>query len=66
MLTGARMDDKAFAEGRGPDPATMCYLLCGTGNPEYARQRQEGRSGGAAPAQPGGSGPNRGTRGTER
>jgi hypothetical protein len=50
MLTGARMDDKAFAEGKGPDPATMCYLLCGTGNPEYARQRQEGRSGGAGPA----------------
>ena len=23
MLIGARMDDKAFAEGRGPDPATM-------------------------------------------
>jgi hypothetical protein len=51
MLIGARMDDKAFAEGRGPDPATMCYLLCGTGNPEYARQRQEGRSGGAAPSE---------------
>jgi hypothetical protein len=50
MLTGARMDDKAFAERKGPDPATMCYLLCGTGNPEYARQRQEGRSGGAGPA----------------
>jgi len=66
MLTGARMDDKAFAEGRGPDPATMCYLLCGTGNPEYARQRQEGRSGGAAPAPPGGAGPNGGTSGTER
>ena len=66
MLTGARMDDKAFAEGRGPDPATMCYLLCGTGNPEYARQRQEGRSGGAAAAPPGGAGPNGGTSGTER
>jgi hypothetical protein len=50
MLIGARVDDKAFAEKRGPDPATMCYLLCGTGNPEYARQRQEGRSGGAGPA----------------
>jgi hypothetical protein len=48
MLIGSRMDDKAFAEGRGPDPATLCYLLCGTGNPEYARQRQAGRSGGAA------------------
>ena len=66
MLIGARMDDKAFAEGRGSDPATMCYLLCGTGNPEYARQRQEGRSGGAAPASSGGSGPNGGTNGTQR
>ena len=66
MLIGARMDDKAFAEGRGPDPATMCYLLCGTGNPEYARQRQEGRSGGAAPAPQSGAGPNARTNGNER
>ena len=48
MLIGARMDDKAFAEGRGPDPATMCYLLCGTGNPAYAASRMAGRGGGAA------------------
>ena len=48
MLIGARMDDKAYAEGKGPDPATMCYLLCGTGNPEYAKSRMEGRGGGAA------------------
>jgi len=48
MLVGARMDDKAFAAGRGPDPATMCYLLCGTGNPEYAKNRAQGRGGGAA------------------
>jgi hypothetical protein len=64
MLTGARMDDKAFAEGKGPDPATMCYLLCGTGNPEYARQRQVGRSGGAGPAPAGATpagGPAKGT-----
>src|SRR6476620_4778247 len=27
MLIGARVDDKAYAEGRGPDPATMCSLL---------------------------------------
>jgi hypothetical protein len=59
MLIGARMDDKAFADGRGPDPATMCYLLCGTGNPEYARQRQEGRSGGAGPASARPAGPTR-------
>jgi hypothetical protein len=66
MLIGARMDDKAFADGRGPDPATMCYLLCGTGNPEYARQRQEGRSGGAAPAPQSGAGPHGGTNGNGR
>ncbi len=65
MLIGSRMDDKAFDEGRGPDPATMCYLLCGTGNPEYAKTRAQGRSGGAAidgtpaPPQPGGSAPRR-------
>lgn len=29
MLIGARVDDVAFAEKRGPDPATMCYLICG-------------------------------------
>ena len=29
MLSGARVEDKAFAEGRGPDPATKCYVRCG-------------------------------------
>ena len=66
MLIGARMDDKAFAEGRGPDPATMCYLLCGTGNPDYARQRQEGRGGGAAPAPQSGATASSGTNGKPR
>jgi hypothetical protein len=66
MLIGARVDDKAYAEGRGPDPATMCYLLCGTGNPEYARQRQEGRSGGAAPAAESSAGTNGRANGTRR
>jgi hypothetical protein len=28
MLLGARLDDKAFAEGRGANPATMCYIVC--------------------------------------
>ena len=57
MLLGARADDKAFAAGRGPDPATMCYLLCGTGNPEYAKNRAQGRGGGAAvEGQPAGNG----------
>ena len=45
MLQGARADDRAFAAGRGPDPATMCYLICGTGNPEYAAARMRGRGG---------------------
>ncbi len=36
MLAGARADDRAFAEGRGPDPATKCYVICGFGNPELA------------------------------
>ena len=66
MLIGARMDDKAFADHRGPDPATMCYLLCGTGNPEYARQRQAGRSGGAAPATETAPGTNGAAQGSRR
>jgi hypothetical protein len=28
MLLGARMDDERFAKGRGPDPATKCYIVC--------------------------------------
>jgi hypothetical protein len=28
MLLGARLDDKAYAEGRGPNPATKCYIVC--------------------------------------
>ena len=48
MMLGARADDAAFAAGRGPDPATMCYLLCGTGNPAYSASRMAGRGGGAA------------------
>jgi hypothetical protein len=29
LLAGARLDDKAFAEKRGPDPATLCTSGCG-------------------------------------
>lgn len=29
LLVGARTAEKAFAEGRGPDPATMCTAACG-------------------------------------
>jgi hypothetical protein len=30
LLLGARMAEKAFAEGRGPDPATLCIVnACG-------------------------------------
>jgi hypothetical protein len=28
MLLGARMDDRAFAEGRGANPASKCYVNC--------------------------------------
>ena len=28
-LSGARVAEKAFAEGKGPDPATMCISTCG-------------------------------------
>ena len=31
QLAGARAEDKAFAAGRGPDPATVCGAGCGTG-----------------------------------
>jgi len=31
LLAGARASEKAFAEGRGPDPSTMCSAGCGTG-----------------------------------
>jgi hypothetical protein len=31
LLAGARADEKAFAEGRGPDPATVCSAGCGAG-----------------------------------
>ncbi len=33
MLVGARAEDRAFAEGRGPDPATLCnYVRCDSGS----------------------------------
>ena len=28
MLLGARIDDRNFAKGSGPDPATKCYIVC--------------------------------------
>ena len=31
LLKGARADELAFAEGRGPDPATLCSAGCGAG-----------------------------------
>jgi hypothetical protein len=31
LLTGARASEQAFAEGRGPDPATMCTIIVGCG-----------------------------------
>jgi hypothetical protein len=31
LLAGARASEQAFAEGRGPDPATMCTIIVGCG-----------------------------------
>ncbi len=31
LLIGARADERAFTEGRGPDPATICIGNCGNG-----------------------------------
>jgi hypothetical protein len=30
LLRGARAEERAFAEGRGPDPATLCTSDCGS------------------------------------
>ena len=29
LLAGARTTERAFAQGRGPDPATLCLGACG-------------------------------------
>jgi hypothetical protein len=34
MLLGARLEEQAFAEGRGPDPATKCTAGCTFGPAE--------------------------------
>jgi len=31
LLRGARVAEQAFAEGRGPDPATLCIVINGCG-----------------------------------
>jgi len=31
MLAGAREEERAFAAGRGPNPATRCVANCGAG-----------------------------------
>ena len=31
LLAGAREEERAFAAGRGPDPATKCRVICGYG-----------------------------------
>ena len=31
LLAGARASEQAFAEGRGPDPATLCTIIVGCG-----------------------------------
>jgi hypothetical protein len=38
MLLGARAEEKAFKEGRGPDPATRCNAYCGSGIEEVSEQ----------------------------
>ena len=36
LLLGARAEEKAFKEGRGPDPATRCTAGCGSGIEEVS------------------------------
>ena len=36
LLKGARAEEKAFKEGRGPDPATKCTAGCGSGIEEVS------------------------------
>jgi len=36
MLLGARIEEKEFKEGRGPDPATRCSAYCGSGVEELS------------------------------
>lgn len=43
MLLGARLDERAFAEGKGPHPATKCYVICGFGNPELEQSEATDR-----------------------
>ena len=31
LLQGARVSERAFAEGRGPDPGTLCVIIAGCG-----------------------------------
>jgi hypothetical protein len=31
LLQGARVAERAFAAGRGPDPATLCIVIAGCG-----------------------------------
>ena len=37
LLADARVEERAFAEGRGPDPATLCSAACGAGLGEENR-----------------------------
>ena len=36
LLLGSRAEEKAFKEGRGPDPATRCSAFCGSGVEELS------------------------------
>ena len=41
LLRGARVADKAFAEGRGADPATLCTTGCGGGGSGFADEGED-------------------------
>jgi hypothetical protein len=41
MLTGARADERAFAAGKGPDPATKCLSGCGGFGGGFAEEGED-------------------------
>ena len=42
LLVGARAEERAFAQGRGPNPATMCTAGCGGFNAGFGDTGDEG------------------------
>ena len=41
LLSGSRAEERAFAEGRGPDPATKCNAGCGGFNAGFGDTGEE-------------------------